>query len=209
MSTWRDDVQLTLREIGGQASLEDLYRAFSERRTRSLPPSWRAIIRRELEYNSTDSDSYQGRYDLFYSVSGIGGGVWGLRELRRATPVAVDIVEPPANRTNVSNYRILRDTPLARDIKRLHKDRCQLCGEALLIADNLTYSEAHHIKPLGVPHNGPDVSGNILVLCPNHHALCDFGGVKLARNDLTVVAGHAVDEKFIAYHNTHIYRSQK
>ena len=26
-----------------------------------------------------------------------------------------------------------------------------------------------HIKGLGKPHNGPDVLGNMLCLCPNHH----------------------------------------
>lgn len=79
---WRHDVVEALRSLGGQATLERIYRKVERiRRGRgaSLPPSTEAIIRRELEYNSSDSSSYTGRYDLFFSVDGLGSGVWGLR----------------------------------------------------------------------------------------------------------------------------------
>ena len=35
------------------------------------------------------------------------------------------------------------------------------------------HAEICHIKPLGRPHNGPDVPENILCLCPNCHVLLD------------------------------------
>lgn len=83
MSTiWRHDVVEALRSLGGQATLERIYREVERiRRSRgaNLPPSTEAIVRRELEYNSSDSSSYTGRYDLFFSVDGLGSGIWGLR----------------------------------------------------------------------------------------------------------------------------------
>lgn len=80
--TWREDVRKALEQLGGKAHLDDIYRYVRElrkSRAATLPKSLTAIVRRELEYNSSDSESYQGRYDLFYSVQGIGNGVWGLR----------------------------------------------------------------------------------------------------------------------------------
>jgi hypothetical protein len=79
---WRDDVRKALEQLEGKAHLDEIYRRVRELRTSraaTLPQSLAAIVRRELEYNSSDSESYQGRHDLFYSVQGIGNGVWGLR----------------------------------------------------------------------------------------------------------------------------------
>jgi len=49
-----------------------------------------------------------------------------------------------------------------------------------------------------------DVIGNILCLCPNHHAELDYGVIRVAMADLDQVSQHSVDPKFIDYHNTHI-----
>jgi len=79
---WRDDVRRALEALGGAAHLTAIYDKVRElRRTagRRLPPSSDAIVRRELEYNSSDSESFTGRFDWFKSVDGIGAGVWSLR----------------------------------------------------------------------------------------------------------------------------------
>jgi hypothetical protein len=79
---WRDDVRTALQQLGGSAPLESIYRQVKEIRLRAgrrIPISIDAIVRRELEYNSSDSESYTRRYDWFYSVNGIGAGVWGIR----------------------------------------------------------------------------------------------------------------------------------
>ena len=88
-----------------------------------------------------------------------------------------------------------------RAIERVHGDRCQICGEALVLRDWTTYSEAHHIMPLGRPHNGPDIGKNILVLCPNHHALCDLQAIELDLDALRLHADHEVDARFVEYHS--------
>lgn len=207
---WRDDVRAALEEIGGQGSLQVIYSAVEEIRHRNgepLPRSWQAIVRRELEYNSSDSESYQKRFDLFYSVKGIGSGVWGLRALEQLTPSAVDSPQPTNTATRIETYRILRDTVMARRMKKLHQDACQICGTVVQLLDGRTYSEAHHIRPLGRPHNGPDVPGNILVVCPTHHVLCDYGAIKLDQATLTQRDGHKIDPQFITYHNSFIFGS--
>lgn len=39
-----------------------------------------ASIRNTIEIHSSDSDAYDGKDDIFYSVEGKGKGIWGLRE---------------------------------------------------------------------------------------------------------------------------------
>lgn len=69
-----------LRTIGGEGNLEEIYSAVEDIRSGTpMPESWQAIVRRELEYNSSDSASWQKRLDLFRSVYGIGQGQWALR----------------------------------------------------------------------------------------------------------------------------------
>jgi predicted restriction endonuclease len=125
------------------------------------------------------------------------------------TPQAEDLELPPVERVETTVSRILRDTQLSNRVKALHNYECQLCGFTLLLADGSRYAEGHHIQPLGSPHNGPDVLGNIVCLCPNHHAACDLGAIKLVRNELRAAAGHVVGRRYIDYHNSVIYRGSK
>lgn len=117
-------------------------------------------------------------------------------------------LDPPL-RIETVTYRILRDTVAARQLKTEHECRCQICGTTIDLQDGSRYAEAHHIRPLGSRHNGPDVRENMLVLCPNHHAMCDYGVIPLARETLREIVGHAVHQSFIDYHNEMVYRSAR
>lgn len=120
-------------------------------------------------------------------------------------PKAVDIQGPP-DRKETTISRIIRDTLLSRHIKQLHRYECQLCGHSILLADGSRYAEAHHIQPLGEPHNGPDTPENLVCVCPNHHAELDFGVRPLALADLRPAPGHMVGQAYIDYHNAHVRR---
>ncbi len=119
---------------------------------------------------------------------------------------ASDLAAPPADRVQTMVTRIVRDTRLTNRVKRLHQYECQLCGHAVALANGELYAEGHHIQPLGAPHNGPDAIANIVCLCPNHHAACDFGALRLDMAQLRRVAGHHVSRKYIDYHNQAICR---
>jgi hypothetical protein len=205
-SSWVQDIVIALENLGGSARYSELYEEVSSIRDQPLPRSWQAIVRQSIESHSSDSRVFRGN-DLFYSVGGIGSGHWGLRDSVVRTPHAEDLGElQEARRSRVEEYRILRDTTLARTIKALHDNQCQICGTALSLADGSSYAEAHHIKPLGRPYNGPDTEGNILVLCPNHHALFDLGAIQIALDDLRSHPEHRIAREFIDYHNAHIVR---
>lgn len=210
--SWLVDVLTALQNLGGVARFDEIYAEVQANRS-SLPASWQEIIRRTIMYHSSDSRSFQHGDDLFFSVQGIGEGVWGLRSHVKLTPQAEDLGEPAMipegnrspERVGQVTYRVLRDTEMARRIKLLHENTCQVCGKVLHLPAGLTYSEAHHIIPLG-RHNGPDTPGNILVVCPNHHALCDYGALWLDISALRSVSGHQVSRESVDYHNEVIYQ---
>ena len=125
------------------------------------------------------------------------------------TPTASDTRGTGPGRVATTIYRILRDTELARRVKVLHNYECQVCGHTIKLKDGSRCSEAHHIKPLGRPHRGLDISGNILCLCPNHHAECDHGAVRLSLSSLRSVDGHEVNSSYIDYHNHKIHDARQ
>lgn len=118
-----------------------------------------------------------------------------------------DIDPPSANRIAITTVRIIRDTTLSRLIKDLYANECQICGSTIELPGGTRYSEAHHIKPLGTPHNGPDIVENMIVLCPNHHAMCDYGVIALQMADLRLHADHKIEQQFINYHNDLIHKT--
>lgn len=201
---WIEDIRTALVQLGGIATLREIYAKARELRP-TVPES---SIRRTIQMNSSDSSVWTGKEDVFYSANGIGKGVWGLRSLLVETPLAVDIHDPDIrggrnvpHRVPTQTYRILRDTVLCREIKALYNHKCQICGVSIELADGRLYSEAHHIRPLGVPHNGADVASNILVVCPNHHAMLDYAAVGLSLLDLRIHEKHFISQSSIDYHN--------
>jgi predicted HNH restriction endonuclease len=76
----------------------------------------------------------------------------------------------------------------------------------LIISNNQHYSEAHHIVPLGSPHNGVDLIKNMLCVCPNCHMQLDLGAIKVDIANLTGML-HRINEHFVDHHNTVIYQN--
>jgi hypothetical protein len=80
--TWFQTIVEALRVLRGKAQLHEIYRevlALRRRKGLSTPVSLEAIVRRELENNSSDSENYTGHRDAFYLPEGKGAGVWALR----------------------------------------------------------------------------------------------------------------------------------
>ncbi len=123
-----------------------------------------------------------------------------------ATPTPIDNAGdkiPTSIETTI--YRTLRETDLVRKLKQIHNNRCQICGVSIDIGI-ATYSEGHHIRPLG--RRGPDIAGNILILCPNHHVQCDYGGIRLDFSELRRDPRHLVEKRFIDWHNENVFVGQ-
>lgn len=108
--------------------------------------------------------------------------------------------------------RVVRDTKLSKGIKELYEFKCQVCGQRIETNAGF-YGEAAHIKPLGTPHNGPDIISNIICLCPNHHVKFDFGGFTILddyeligeKGKLMAHPKHKLNKQFLKYHREHFY----
>lgn len=133
------------------------------------------------------------------------------------TPLPVPSTLPvgPAPRAETTVQRIVRSSEVSRRVKRLHDWTCQVCGTRIAIPSD-AYAEGAHIRPLGRPHDGPDVEGNVLCLCPNDHVRFEFGAIVI-EDDLTILdrmsgksvgklrtaAKHLIDPAHLRYHREH------
>ena len=129
-------------------------------------------------------------------------GTYGLLFLGNPDPVDIASDYDPPPRDPATIHRIRRDTRIVAHLKQQYEYRCQICGHRVELKDGY-YCEAHHLRPLGQPHNGPDVPENIIIVCPNHHVQLDYGALKLNLNELLHLE-HALGQSFIDYHNNEV-----
>lgn len=122
---------------------------------------------------------------------------WSEAQLTHLTEETAVDEEPtdlkPPQRTETEVSRIIRNTSLVKDLKHRYSHTCQVCGDRRKQGPDNPYAEAHHIKPLGDPHHGPDDESNVVVLCPNHHADFDYGVIAVDPDDLTI--SHQYDDR--------------
>lgn len=112
--------------------------------------------------------------------------------------------------------RFVRDSAMVREVKQQYDYRCQLGCEPFT-APQLSFVEGAHIHPLRL--GGPDEKANILVLCPNHHVLFDYGAFYIDAERLPrwspsfsahpsftqqLVVKHEIDPAFFEFHRIKI-----
>lgn len=78
---WADEIKEAILELDGVASLEDIYLRITARDNKIRTEKWKNTVRDAIQQHSSDSKSYRGLQDLFYSVYGKGKGVWGVRNV--------------------------------------------------------------------------------------------------------------------------------
>lgn len=99
---------------------------------------------------------------------------------------------------------ITRNQTLVKRIKQLREHICQICSEKLNLGQNTYYSEVHHIKPLGKPHNGVDVIENMICVCPNCHKKLDYASIGINFENIIQIHGHEIGMEYVEYHNSRI-----
>ena len=71
--------------------------------------------------------------------------------------------------SNGQNRRRVYKTSIIRQLKRLYKGKCQICGDKTFAQFGVDISEVHHVKYFSTSQNNDSI--NLMVLCPNHHRL--------------------------------------
>lgn len=97
---------------------------------------------------------------------------------------------------------IIRNARLTQKLKELYSYSCQICKKQISTGRDSYYAEVHHIKPLGEPHNGPDIIENMICVCPNCHVLLDYKVIFLRLK--SILSKHKIESKYIDYHNEQV-----
>jgi putative restriction endonuclease len=135
-----------------------------------------------------------GQVVLIYQLRAVAGDSFVPGDVADALVRGEDL---PTRRRSSSVNRIVRNFDVAASVKRLYENTCQICRTRLLTAAG-PYSEGARIRPLGVPHNGPDTLENILCLFPNCHALFDGHALTVQPDGTVLRLGEPVGELTVA-----------
>ena len=82
----------------------------------------------------------------------------------------------------VTAPEFVRNQALADGLKAFYECRCQICGQDFEARYGKSYAETHHIQYLHA--GGPDISTNIVVICPNHHRIIHATNAHFNRDSL-------------------------
>lgn len=182
---WEEEIKIVLGELGGEAPYCDIYQLIEDRNIMILGDSWKSAIRGCMERFSSNSQVYKkGGRDVFYSVNGIGEGVWGLRDYKvtmgknnlteddNAFPEGKKILKLHIGRER--NPQVIRDAK--ENFKNIHgKLYCEVCrfdffakyGEI-----GQDFIEGHHTIPIcDMNEDAVTRVEDIALVCSNCHSM--------------------------------------
>lgn len=109
----------------------------------------------------------------------------------------------------VEETRYRRNPALADTLKSYYRYRCQVCGHDFEPRYGYSIAEGHHIQYLS--QGGPDVSRNIVVLCPNHHRVVHTAHAQFNHSELAYEYPNGLRERLMLpdhlERQTGLYRS--
>lgn len=174
---------------------------------------------RVIRSASTTGKGGPYRYDGLFAVTEVAKqvGISGfdvyryrlevLTETKAPSPPSLPRGTTETERRSMTTQRVVRQTAVSNAVKRLYDYTCQFCATRITIPTG-GYAEAAHIKPLGRPHDGPDIPENVLCLCANCHVLFDRGAVGVAPDgslinapgEIRVSSKHQIGFEYLEYH---------
>jgi len=83
--SWKDEIVTTLKELGGRATLTEIYDYIEKHTNKILSENWKAMIRYTLQLHSSDTQTFKrGKgEDLFCRLD---KGYWGIKNNQNAAP---------------------------------------------------------------------------------------------------------------------------
>ena len=127
---------------------------------------------------------------------------------KEVNEIELDYSSKKSTRVQTTVLRIIRNSKIISDLKKLYNYNCQVCNISIKTKSGF-YAEGAHIWPLGKPHNGQDKLSNLLCLCPNHHVMFDKGVFSI-NDDLNLIGNedgklyvhknHKIDHECLIYH---------
>ena len=201
---WIDEIVEAYEFYGGTATYPEIFAYIEQNTTRKLTSNFQNVVRFYVETHSSDSEAYRRENEnLFYSVKGLGKGIWGLRAycrkkkppFNRVNPVTVlgdlrhekDDDTSYVNNTrcqmrNVSTKYYERHPVYRINAIRTHGPKCQICGFDFFEQYGKAgkdFIEVHHIIPKNGLSKGMDIDleKDLIPVCANCHRMIHrYGG---------------------------------
>ncbi len=95
-----------------------------------------------------------------------------------------------ARRRESRSNQLIRRGDNKRFLRQLYGGECQISGVKLAGRDGTPIFDCAHIRPLGIPHRGPDDVGNMLSLSPTMHRLFDRRCIQIDPKSLKIRVLH-------------------
>lgn len=188
-TTWKSEIVKALKSLGGKAHVKDIFNILKDKgvvdlKNSKTPERTMANI---LQTNSLDTD--YGTNNTFYSVNGIGKGIWGLTEYKDDyeynSTLPYEIVEDvlDSNKDMVEGQKkkvqsfIYERNPKARQACINHFGAiCQICGcdmGKIYGKQFLGKIHVHHKVPLNeiAQTYKVDPIKDLIPVCPNCHMI--------------------------------------
>lgn len=182
-TTWKDELIRGLKHFGGEAHRQELFAYIKSTTTKTITREFTSTLQHELERLSKDSNIFSGT-DIFYSVRGIGSGIWGLKDYtadENMDKTQDDISYPEGKEKLRKHIQKERNTKLIRDAKKAFKEKhgrlyCEICGidfEKIYGKLGNDFIEAHHNKQQvsNMQEETTTKIKDLLMLCPNCHSM--------------------------------------
>ncbi len=182
-------IVVALRRLGGQARPVEIADEIRKLFPGPHPTSLLRSVRARVQECSSDSKNWRGKRDLFYSVNGIGGGVWGLREMDLLNPVNEDGFADSAESYMAEEGTAKLRTHLRRERSKSLVDRFkrELTSLACVVCDfdfarkygelGRGFIEAHHKIPVAQLRPGALTKlEDLAPVCANCHRMLHRSG---------------------------------
>lgn len=205
--TYLSEIISALKHYDGMASLKEINSYIAKKNV--LPsihtnPNWTRNVSAVIQRNCSQTKSYKGGADIFYSVYGLGEGFWGLREMadnalnnyeispiikRQIKRIKEDSKIKNTEKEIIIKARIGQGAFRQQLLDKYH-NRCIITGisEANLLV-------ASHIKPWRSANNIARISSeNGLLLSPLYDKLFDLGFITF-NNDMQIMVSRKLSEE--------------
>lgn len=103
-------------------------------------------------------------------------------------------LRPPRKKT-VTLEQPNRNQGLSDSLKLYYGYYCQICNQAVGAPYGVKVADTHHIQYLS--RGGPDISSNIIVVCPNHHNIIHATDAYFDRAKLAYIYPNSLQENLV------------
>lgn len=197
--TYLSEIINALEHLGGCGSLQEINEYIDNNNMLSAiqtNKNWKDNVRATIQRHCSETESYKGSEDIFYSVYGLGEGYWGLKSMKQINlnqpimPIEARIEKSifDDNKISSTEKEMLIKARVGQGIfreKLINKyDKCIITG----ISDRRLLL-ASHIKPWRSANNIERLSEeNGLLLSPLYDKLFDIGLISFDKNMKAIIS---------------------